>query len=73
MPDRPEPVAVTAQPGADPGRGALGAVAEAITSIGNAATSLGGALNVLEVNPLWVSGDQVEALDVPVVTGEQIR
>jgi acyl-CoA synthetase (NDP forming) len=51
----------------------LDAVAEAITSIGNAATSLGGALNALEVNPLWVSGDQVEALDVLVVTGEQIR
>ena len=46
----------------------LDAVAEAITSIGQAATSLGGALSALEVNPLWVSGDQVEALDVLVVT-----
>ena len=35
----------------------LDAVAEAITSIGQAATSLGGALSALEVNPLWVSGD----------------
>ena len=46
----------------------LDAVAEAITSIGQAATSLGGALSALEVNPLWVSGDHVEALDVLVVT-----
>ena len=46
----------------------LDAVAEAITSIGHAATSLGGALSALEVNPLWVSGDHVEALDVLVVT-----
>jgi hypothetical protein len=29
---------------------------------------LGGALRALEVNPLWVNRDQVEALDVLVVT-----
>jgi hypothetical protein len=30
--------------------------------------ALDGALRALEVNPLWVNGDQVEALDVLVVT-----
>ena len=38
---------------------------------GDTALSLGGALGALEVNPLWVSGDQVEALDVLVVTEPQ--
>jgi acetate---CoA ligase (ADP-forming) len=47
----------------------LDAVAEAIAALGNTALSLNGALRALEVNPLWVSGDQVEALDVLVVTG----
>jgi hypothetical protein len=37
--------------------------------VGNAALSLGGALRTLEVNPLRVNGDQIEALDVLVVTG----
>jgi acetate---CoA ligase (ADP-forming) len=46
----------------------LDAVAAAIVGVGNAALSLGGALRALEVNPLWVNGDQVEALDVLVVT-----
>lgn len=46
----------------------LDAVAEAIAGIGRAALSLGGALRALEVNPLWVNGDQVEALDVLVIT-----
>jgi acyl-CoA synthetase (NDP forming) len=46
----------------------LDAVAEAIAGIGRTALSLGGALRALEVNPLWVNGDQVEALDVLVVT-----
>jgi acyl-CoA synthetase (NDP forming) len=39
-----------------------------ITALGDAALSLGGALRALEVNPLWVNGDQVEALDVLVIT-----
>ncbi|MDX6343665.1 MAG: hypothetical protein QOH87_3803 [Trebonia sp.] len=46
----------------------LDALAEAITGISRIALSLGGALRALEVNPLWVNGDQVEALDVLVVT-----
>jgi hypothetical protein len=47
----------------------LDAVAEAIAGLGRTALSLDGALRALEVNPLWVNGDQVEALDVLVVTG----
>ena len=49
----------------------LDAVAEAIAGLGRTALSLNGALRVLEVNPLWVNGDQVEALDVLVVTGPE--
>jgi acetate---CoA ligase (ADP-forming) len=49
----------------------LDAVAEAIARLGEAALSLNGALRALEVNPLWVNGDQVEALDVLVVTGPE--
>ena len=56
----------------------LDAVAQAIAALGDAALSLDGALRALEVNPLWVNGDQVEALDVLVVTQdasgtEQVR
>ncbi len=47
------------------------ALARVISAIGDAALSLGGSLRALEVNPLWVSGDQVEALDVLVETGPQ--
>jgi succinyl-CoA synthetase beta subunit len=46
----------------------LEAVAAVIAGIGRTALSLGGALRALEVNPLWVNGDQVEALDVLVIT-----
>jgi hypothetical protein len=46
----------------------LDALAEAIAGVSRVALSLGGALRALEVNPLWVNGDQVEALDVLVVT-----
>ena len=46
----------------------LDAVAAAIAGLGEVALSLNGALRALEVNPLWVNGDQVEALDVLVVT-----
>jgi acetate---CoA ligase (ADP-forming) len=49
----------------------LDAVAEAIAGLGRTALSLNGALRALEVNPLWVDGDQVEALDVLVVTGPE--
>ncbi len=46
----------------------LDAVAAAIAGLGEVALSLNGTLRALEVNPLWVDGDQVEALDVLVVT-----
>ena len=50
----------------------LDAVAEAIAGLGEVALALNAApdwsLRVLEVNPLWVNGDQVEALDVLVIT-----
>jgi acyl-CoA synthetase (NDP forming) len=49
----------------------LDAVAEAIAGLGRIALSLNGALRALEVNPLWVNGDQVEALDVLVVTSPE--
>ncbi len=45
----------------------LDALAEVVAGIGELAASVPG-LQALEVNPLWVSGDQVEALDVLVVT-----
>jgi acyl-CoA synthetase (NDP forming) len=52
--------------GAEPAN--IDAVAETIAGIGRAALSLGGALRALEVNPLRVNGDQVEALDALIVT-----
>jgi acetate---CoA ligase (ADP-forming) len=55
------------------GRGAmpadLEALAAVISDIGQAAASVPG-LRACEVNPLWVRGDQIEALDVLVVTGQ---
>jgi acetate---CoA ligase (ADP-forming) len=41
----------------------LDAAAEVIARIGDAAVALGAALEALDVNPLWVRGSQVEALD----------
>jgi len=41
----------------------LDAVGEAVAAIGAVALGLGPDLAALEVNPLWVRGDQVEALD----------
>nr|WP_237182647.1 acetate--CoA ligase family protein [Roseomonas marmotae] len=41
----------------------LDAVAEAVARIGDAALAFGPDLAALDVNPLWVRGDQVEALD----------
>jgi acetate---CoA ligase (ADP-forming) len=58
---------LTGARGAEPAD--LDAVAAAITALGETALSLNGALRALEVNPLYVHGDQVEALDVLVVTG----
>jgi acetate---CoA ligase (ADP-forming) len=46
----------------------LDALARVIGGIAAAALSLGDSLRSLEVNPLWVDGDQIEALDVLVVT-----
>jgi hypothetical protein len=43
-------------------------LAEVIAGVSRVALSLGGSLQALEVNPLWVKGDQVEALDVRVIT-----
>jgi acetate---CoA ligase (ADP-forming) len=55
--------------GARGGAGAdLDVLADVIAQIGALASSVPG-LQALEVNPLWVCGDQVEALDVLVVTG----
>jgi hypothetical protein len=47
----------------------LDVLAKVIADIGELAASVPG-MQALEVNPLWVSGDQVEALDVLVVTEE---
>jgi succinyl-CoA synthetase beta subunit len=41
----------------------LDAVAQAVMRIGQAALAFGPTLATLEVNPLWVHGDHVEALD----------
>ena len=41
----------------------LDAVADTVARIGDAALALGPALAALDVNPLWVCGNQVEALD----------
>ncbi|HUZ52615.1 MAG TPA: acetate--CoA ligase family protein [Streptosporangiaceae bacterium] len=46
----------------------LDALARVIGGIADAALSLGDSLRSLEVNPLWVNGEQIEALDVLVVT-----
>ncbi len=46
----------------------LDVAAEAIAGLGEVALALNGSLRALEVNPLWVNGDQVEALDVLVIT-----
>lgn len=48
----------------------LGAIATAVAAIGRAALASGPALEALDVNPLWVRGDQVEALDALFVWGE---
>ena len=48
------------------GRADLDVLAKVIAGIGELAGSVDG-LQALEVNPLWVSGDQVEALDVLVI------
>jgi acetate---CoA ligase (ADP-forming) len=47
----------------------LDALAEVIAAIGDLACSVTG-LQALEINPLWVRGDQVEALDVLVVADQ---
>ena len=45
-------------------------LAEVIVAIGNAAIALGPRLAALEINPLWVSGGEIEALDALVVWRE---
>jgi len=51
-----------------PSRAQAGGVALGVLGLVVVALGLGGALRALEVNPLWVNGDQVEALDVLVIT-----
>ena len=51
----------------------LDVLARVIKNVSEAAMSLDGSLRTLEVNPLWVNGDRVEALDVLVVTGPPAR
>ena len=51
----------------------LDVLAQVIKNVSEAAMSLDGSLRTLEVNPLWVNGDRVEALDVLVVTGPSAR
>jgi acetate---CoA ligase (ADP-forming) len=46
----------------------LGAIGRAISALGDAALALGNSLHSVEINPLWVDGDVVEALDVLVIT-----
>lgn len=41
----------------------LDTIARAIVDIGHAAAACGGDLRALDVNPLWVRGNQIEALD----------
>lgn len=44
-------------------------VAEVVARLAECARLLGPALQTVEINPLWVDGSRVEALDVLVVTG----
>jgi acetate---CoA ligase (ADP-forming) len=46
----------------------LDALARVIALLGNVAAALDDDFRELEINPLWVNGDQIEALDVLVVT-----
>jgi acetate---CoA ligase (ADP-forming) len=46
----------------------MGALAQVISRLGDAALSLGDALDCVEINPLWVSGTRIEALDVLLVS-----
>jgi acyl-CoA synthetase (NDP forming) len=50
----------------------LDKLAEVIVAVGESALSLGSALRSLEINPLWVSGDRIEALDVLVITETEL-
>ena len=49
----------------------LDAVAHAIASVGNAALACGPSLAALDVNPLWVDGAHVEALDALCIWNEE--
>jgi hypothetical protein len=49
----------------------LDAVAEAIARIGDAALALGPTLAAMDVNPLYVHGSQVEALDALCIWQDQ--
>lgn len=45
-------------------------LAEVLVAIGNAAIAFGPKLAALEINPLWVCGEEIEALDALVVWQE---
>jgi acyl-CoA synthetase (NDP forming) len=49
----------------------LDALVRVIAGVGQAALSLGPALGSFEINPLWVNGDQIEALDILVLSSVQ--
>jgi acetate---CoA ligase (ADP-forming) len=49
----------------------LDALAQVIKNVADAALVIGESLRTLEVNPLWVHGDQIEALDVLVIATER--
>jgi acetate---CoA ligase (ADP-forming) len=49
----------------------LESLATIILRIADAALSLGDSLRSVEVNPLWVDGDRIEALDLLVITAGQ--
>jgi acetate---CoA ligase (ADP-forming) len=48
----------------------LDALARVVKNVADAALTLNGSISALEINPLWVNGDQIEALDVLIVTKE---
>jgi acetate---CoA ligase (ADP-forming) len=46
----------------------LDVLAQVVKKVADAAVDIGESLRTLEINPLWVNGDRIEALDVLIVT-----
>jgi acyl-CoA synthetase (NDP forming) len=46
----------------------LDVLAQVVKNVADVALRIPGSLRTLEINPLWVNGDQVEALDVLIIT-----